>query len=87
MGKYKYITNRVLTNDQGELKGNIRVLVPKDSDTAQVEYVCPNCGNTQKTSRPWSRPFSIACSKCNFVIKLPKMKDEMKKEIKARSKK
>jgi peptide subunit release factor 1 (eRF1) len=84
MGKYKYITNRTLANDKGEIKGRIKIFVPIDSDTAQVEYVCPQCENSEKTTKPWTRPFSVKCSKCGFLIKVPRMKDEIKKEIKAR---
>jgi hypothetical protein len=48
MGLYKYVTNRTLKNKAGEEKGKIKVLVPNDSDTAQVDYVCPECEFREK---------------------------------------
>ena len=82
MGKYRYITNRTVLNKQGEEKGRIRVLVPADSDTAQVDYKCPECGNEEHVEKPWKRPFSVKCSKCGFLIRLPRLKDEIKKSKK-----
>jgi peptide subunit release factor 1 (eRF1) len=85
MGQYKYVTNRTLTDASGQPKGRIKVLVPADSDTAQVEYACPECGHSEKKSQPWARPFSIKCGKCGMIIKIPKLKDEIKKDKKRKS--
>jgi len=85
MGMFKYLTNRTLRNKAGEEKGKIRIVVKADSDTAEVDYVCPECVHSEHTEKPWERPFSVKCSKCGFVMKLPKMKSEMKKEVKAAS--
>jgi peptide subunit release factor 1 (eRF1) len=79
MRNYKYVTNRTLPNKAGELdKGNVRVLVPNDSDTAQVAYKCPECGNQEQLKQPWKRPFSVRCSKCSYLMKLPKLKGKKK---------
>jgi ribosomal protein L37AE/L43A len=82
MGQYRYVTNRTAVNGAGEAKGKIRVLVKENSDTAEVDYVCPECRMSEHIEQVWARPFSVKCSKCSFVIKLPKLKDEMKKDKK-----
>ncbi len=86
MGMFKYITNRVLRDKAGEEKGKLRVVVRNESDTAEVDYVCPECGFSEHVETPWERPFSVKCSKCGFLMKPPKMKSEIKREIKADSK-
>lgn len=83
MRKYRYITNRALKNNSGEEKGRIRVMVKTGSETAEAEYTCPECGFSEHIEKPWARPFSVKCSKCGFLMRLAKMKDEMKKEKKA----
>ena len=80
--KYRFVSNRVMKNSKGDDKGRMRMLVPKGSETAQVDYVCPECGLSKHIETPWIRPFSVKCSKCGFVLKLPKLKDEIKKEKK-----
>ncbi len=80
MGLYKYVTNRTLKNKADEDKGKIKVLVPNDSDTAQVDYVCPECEFSEHKEQPWQRPFLVICAKCGAKIKIPKLKDEIKKE-------
>ncbi len=82
MGNYRYITNRVLLSKAGEEKGNIGVLVPNESSIAKVKYTCPECGHKEMTESEWKRPFSIKCSSCGFLMRLPKLKDEVKKEKK-----
>lgn len=82
MGQFSYVTNRTVKNDAGEDKGRIKVLVRQGSGTAEVDYVCPECGNSQHVEDEWKRPFSVKCSKCGFVIKLPRLKDEIKKDKK-----
>lgn len=76
MGEYKYVTNRILENKKGEEKGKIRVLVKADSNTAEVSYVCPECGFSEETKKEWKRPFSVKCSKCGFLMRLPRLKDK-----------
>jgi len=86
MGNFRYITNRTLFNDTGQETGRIAVLVRNDSSNADVKYTCPECGFSEQTQKPWKRPFSVKCGKCGFLIRLPKLRDEMKREKrKARS--
>lgn len=82
MGQYKYVTNRSVKNKSGEEKGKIRILVKTGSDTAEVDYVCPECVNSEHTETPWRRPFSVKCSKCGFLLRIPKLKDEIKRDKK-----
>ena len=82
MGKYRYITNRTLLNKAGEEKGNIAVLVPNDSNAAKVRYRCPECSHSEQLEQEWKRPFSVKCSGCGFLIRLPRLKDEIKREKK-----
>lgn len=76
MGQYKYVTNRILANKKGEEKGKIRVLVKINSDIAEVDYVCPECGFSEHTEKEWKRPFSVKCSKCGFLMRIPRLKDK-----------
>lgn len=85
MRQFKYITNRTLKNEAGEEKGKIRVLVKTDSDTAEVDYVCPECLLSEHVEQEWKRPFSVKCSKCGLTIKIPKLKDEIKRDKKKRA--
>jgi peptide subunit release factor 1 (eRF1) len=80
MGNYKYITNRTLLNKAGEEKGNIAVLVPNESDMARVKYRCPECSHSEQSEKEWKRPFSVKCNECGFLMRLPKLKDEAKRE-------
>lgn len=80
--KYKFVSNRVLKNKSEEETGKMRVLVRTGSDMAEVDYTCPECKNTDHAETEWRRPFSVRCSKCSFSMKLPKLKDEIKREKK-----
>ena len=80
MGNYRYITNRTLLNKAGAENGNIAVLVPNDTNTARVRYRCPECGHSEQGETEWKRPFSVKCSGCGFLIRLSRLKDEIKKE-------
>ncbi|MFH1445192.1 MAG: hypothetical protein ABIF08_01785 [Nanoarchaeota archaeon] len=86
MSNYKYISNRILKNKAEEEKGFIKVRVPNDSNTAEGMYKCPECENQEKVSQEFKRPFNIECSKCGFLIRMAKLKEEIKKE-KAKEKK
>ncbi len=79
-GNYRYITNRAVENSSGRVTGNIAVRVPRDSDTAEVRYACPECQHTEATKKEWKRPFSVKCSKCGFLIRVPRLKDEIKRD-------
>ncbi|MEE9323756.1 MAG: hypothetical protein V3U72_04380 [Candidatus Aenigmarchaeota archaeon] len=82
--KYRFVSNRILKNSEGEEKGRMRVLIKVDSDIAETDYECPGCGFKEHVEPEWERPFSVKCSKCGFLMKLPKLKDEMKREKKKR---
>lgn len=83
MGNYRYITNRTLLNKAGEEKGNVAVMVPNESSTAKVRYRCPECNHSEQLEQEWKRPFSVKCSGCGFLMRLARLKDEVKKEKKA----
>ncbi|MBI4020583.1 MAG: hypothetical protein HY367_04580 [Candidatus Aenigmarchaeota archaeon] len=83
MGLYKYITNRQLQNGAGKVTGSIAVAVRNDSATADVRYTCPECSNKQQAAQEWKRPFSMKCSKCGLLMRLPRLKDQAKKQTKA----
>jgi len=78
--KYRFISNRILKNSKGKETGKMRVVVKVGSDTAEVDYTCPECGFSEHTEKPWKRPFSVKCSKCGFIMRLPRLKDEIKRE-------
>jgi len=80
MSQYRYVTNRPLKNKAGEEKGKIKILVPRGSDTAQISYVCPECGFSEEKEQEWRRPFVVKCPKCGATIKIPRLRDEMKRE-------
>lgn len=80
-----YHTWRDAKNKQGRATGKIRVLVPPNSETAMVEYTCPECRHTDYAEQPWKRPFYVKCSKCSFKISVPKMKSEAKREMKSKA--
>ena len=77
-----YHTWREISVD-GEKKGEIRILVLEDK-VARTEYMCPDCGNHGYVEKEWKRPFSIKCEKCGNTIKVPRLKDQMKRETKKR---
>ena len=82
MGNYRYITNRVLLSKAGEEKGNIAVMVPNESSNAKVRYRCPECNHSEQLEQEWRRPFSVKCAGCGFLIRIARLKDEVKKEKK-----
>lgn len=83
ISKCRYHTWRDLEED-GEKKGEIRVLVLKDEEKARVEYCCPECGKKFFTEEKWKRPFSVKCENCGNRIKVPRIKDKVKRETKKR---
>ena len=78
-----YHTMRDTKNAKGEPTGKIRVLVPPHSTTAMVEYTCPECKHAGYEEQEWKRPFKMKCDKCGFLMTVPKMKQEAKREAKA----
>lgn len=85
MGQFRYVTNRTIRNSAGAETGKIKVLVREGSDSAEVDYVCPECGNSQHTEQEWKRPFNVKCSKCGAVMKIVRLKDEIKKDKKKKT--
>jgi predicted RNA-binding Zn-ribbon protein involved in translation (DUF1610 family) len=84
--QFSYVTNRMLQNKTGQEKGRLKAFVKTGETTANVEYTCPECGHSSSMQQEFVRPFSVKCSKCGFLMKVPKLKDEIKKD-KARAKK
>ena len=76
--QFRYVTNRTVPNKSGEMKGKLRACVRVGSDTAEVDYTCPECGHSEHTEQPFKRPFSVKCSKCGCTIKVPKLKGKKK---------
>ena len=86
MGKFRYVTNRTIPNTAGEGKGRIKVLVKEGSDIAETDYVCPECGFSGHVEPVWKKPFSVKCSKCGFLMKIRRLKDDIKREKKREKK-
>jgi len=82
MGNYSYITNRTLQNKAGKETGRIAVRVRTGSTTAEYNYTCPECGDSRNGTQEFRRPLQVKCQKCGYLMKLPKLKDELKKEKK-----
>jgi hypothetical protein len=78
MGQFRYMTNRTLVNKAGEEAGKLRAVVRNGSDTAEVDYTCPECAHSEHVETPWKRPFSVKCGKCGFLMRLPKLKGKKK---------
>ncbi len=76
---YVYHTWRDLEDGDGNKKGEVRVLV-LDDNVARVEYKCPACGREAYEEREWKRPFNVKCESCNRTIRVPKLKDQIKKK-------
>lgn len=77
-----YHTWREVKSKDGKKTGKMRVLVPPQSETAMVEYTCPECQHTGYTEQPWKRPFGVKCEKCNARLTVPKLRDQAKREAK-----
>lgn len=82
-----YHTWRDVRNSKKQITGKMRVLVPPKSNTAMVEYKCPECGHEAYAEQEWKRPFSIKCEKCGFRMTVPKLKKEALKDAKGAKKK
>ena len=75
-----YHTWRKIKDEKTGKEGEIRVLVVKGSESAHVEYRCPACGHESYLTKPWRRPFSVRCEKCNYLIRVPRLRDEIKRK-------
>lgn len=86
----EYITTRNLENSKGEVRGKIRILKLVGEKEATVEFNCPECNSVENRKENWAEPFvegtranqkfNIKCGKCNFSVKLSKLKKEIKKK-------
>ena len=74
-----YHTCRDVQGKSGK-KGSIRVLVLKTDNIARTEYICPECGHHGYIELEWKRPFSVKCEKCNATIRVPRLKDLVKRD-------
>ena len=81
-GKYKFVCNRQVENKARELTGRVKAYVPADEDTLYGEYTCAECGHNDKINQVWKRHLNVKCSKCGFTMKIPKLKDQVKREKK-----
>jgi len=85
----EYITTRNLENSKGEVKGRVRILKLIGEEEAIVEFTCPECSSVENRKESWIEPFAIGtgakqifnikCRKCEFSVKLLKLKREMKR--------
>jgi hypothetical protein len=87
MANFSYITNRILQNSKGEERGRIAIRVKTGTETAEYNYTCPECGDARQGQQEFRRPITVRCYKCGYLMKLPKLKDELKKEKKKEKKK
>ena len=78
MRQFRYVTNRTLVNKAGQQAGKIRIMVKIDADQAEGDYRCPECQHEGKISQVFKRPFSIHCTGCNLLIRLPRLKGKAK---------
>ncbi len=83
---YRYITNRLLKNKNGQETDSIRARVKANSDRLEGFYKCPECGYQGKIDQIFKRPINIRCEKCGFLMRVPKLKDEIKRDKKAAKK-
>ncbi len=81
-GKYRFVCNRKVENKEKELTGSVKAYVPKEENMVYIEYVCAECGFSEKMKQEWKRPFNVKCSKCGFLMRIPKLKDQVKREKK-----
>ncbi len=75
---YRFMANRSFETPQGQ--GKIRMFVKTGSETAEGDYACPACKKSGKINQPFKRPIQVRCDSCGFLLKLARLKDEMKKE-------
>lgn len=79
-GDFIYHTWRDVKNNENT--GKIRILVLKSDRKARTEYICPHCQHYGYKEKEWKRPFNIHCDNCGKLIKVPKLKDQVKREMK-----
>ena len=81
-----YHTWRDALNKENKATGKMRILVPKSDNIARIEYICPECNKYGYLEIAWKRPFSYKCQACGFLIRVPKMKEQFKREMKQKKK-
>ena len=75
MGNFRYITCRTLPNKAGkEDAGKVRMMVRNGSDTAEGDYICPECKHNGKIRQLFKRPIIVKCEKCGISMRLPRLK-------------
>ncbi len=82
---YRFMMNRTVRSTAGQETGRIKAAVRKGSDTLEGEYTCPECRSSGKVKQPFQRPIKVKCASCGHLIQILKIKDELKKEKKARA--
>jgi peptide subunit release factor 1 (eRF1) len=85
----EYITTRDLKNSSGIVKGRVRILKLVEDSEATVNFKCPECGFEESRKEYWTEPFvvgtgknqyfNLKCQKCDYKIKLTKLRKEIKK--------
>lgn len=74
--KVEYATNRKLPNDDGELKGHIKMF-SYDNTNFKYEMTCPYCGETTEGEKEMpNRPYYIKCSECETSSLVRKLKGQ-----------
>ncbi len=81
-----YHTWREPLNKEKKPSGSIRILVKKGETDANCEYICPECEHYEFIRQEWKKPFNVKCSNCGFLLRISKLKDQIKKENKAEKK-
>jgi transcription elongation factor Elf1 len=74
MGQFRYVTNRILADREGNEKGRIRIMVRTGSDQCEGDYTCPECSSKGRVNQIFKRPLNVRCESCGFLMKLPKLK-------------
>lgn len=81
-GDFSYHTWRDL-EEEGQVKGKLRILVLKADNIARTEFICPRCGKHGYREQEWKRPFAVKCD-CGNSIRAVKLRDQAKKEMSRR---
>ena len=87
--KIQYITTRELSDSKGRKRGRVRIIKMVESEYAEVDFICPECGFEERKKERWGPPFvegsgmgqkfNIICKRCGYSVKLHKLRKEIKK--------
>lgn len=76
----EYHTLRTLENN-----GKVRALVIKGENVVHIELICPKCGAYDYHAQEWKHVskgakyrFETKCPKCEFIVKIEKLKGAKK---------